>query len=132
MCLCRGEGRSAGAGYFGHALSQWYVNTKEGVSAVVALLRVCPLRSKKLRDFEIWASAFEAYIGYVAAMPRQWGARGIRIKPASKKRRVLIDTPLRQPKRIPEELFMLIEVYASQLRQVRRYAVPVQLSGTTT
>lgn len=106
------EGRAAGGLYRGHALTQLHVNTRSGVARIIEVFRAAPLRSKKARDFAIWAAAFEAFTGYIHSV------KGFRGKPR------------KQFKRIPEELFTMMEVYRQQIREVRRYQP--QLAGTTT
>lgn len=81
-----------------------YVNDKEGLEKVIAIFDQHPLRSKKARDYKIWKEAFQYY----------WSTVPLKYK-------AMVGVP-RQHKRVPDEVFEKMLVYAEQLKIGRVYS----------
>jgi hypothetical protein len=71
---CLGSSRSGGNR---KPLVVWRVQRKEDCQAVVELLRLCPLRSKKARDFEIWAEAVAVMAAMQPVHTTYWERRAL-------------------------------------------------------
>jgi len=80
------------------------INDQEGLAKVVEFFRANPLRSKKARDFEVWAEAFDVFSKSVREKMEQSNGQRFR--------------------RIPEPLFAQMEQYAEKLRRVRLFKKP--------
>ncbi len=57
-----GKGRTSTDGYKCNPVSHLVINNKAGVGLLVELFRKYPLRSKKKREFELWAEASEIWL----------------------------------------------------------------------
>lgn len=94
------------------------VYARTDISAVIEFFRRFTLRSKKARDFDVWARAFERLQKVTANTPLTAVSTG-KVTRAAKTRRPAAGTPRRRFKTIPDALFEEMDGYARQLRTLR-------------
>lgn len=128
MCRVSGHGYLiAGNKYRGNGLIQFFVNRRPEVREIITFFRQYPLRSKKRRDFEIWAEAFEAYDDALAAGPlyartRSGNERWPSMRGNGRRHTTpLVGTKRKQFRVIPDGLFSEMQGYAERLRNGRKY-----------
>lgn len=100
----------------GKPLAQLVARNKAEIAKVIAFFRQYQLRSKKRRDFDLWAKAFDVFVQHTTTAPRKWQARTNtpQIRPPQ-------GAPLKRYKRIPAELYAEIQKYEKAIKAVRQY-----------
>lgn len=122
LCRTRG-GRSAGVGYEGRGrgMVTWFVNRAADLPFVVAFYRKYSLRSKKRRDFDVWAEALEWYQRQKIASPLRSPSTGQRSRRSLVARRPLAGESRKQFHRVPDHVFSEMEHRVIQIRAARAY-----------
>lgn len=95
--------------YRGNPLWGFVVNDRFQLLKVVEFFRRYPLRSKKKKDFEVWADALELYMLRTAQTPLvpQWGKHVRRDR--------------QRWRGIPEEIITAMEAAETRIKDGRRY-----------
>jgi hypothetical protein len=111
-----------GQPYRGNPMHTYFVRKRAEIPRLIDVFRTHPLRSKKRRDFELWADAFERYVSALAAAPRSPRAvqRGLRFR-NGKVHRPMAGTPRKQLRATPDDLFSELATYARHIREQRRF-----------
>lgn len=105
-------------------LAALIVYRRTDLPTVIDFFRRFPLRSKKARDFQVWAEAFERMAAVTHDTPRSADSsrRGDVLRPSKTgKRRPTTDRPRQRFKTIPDTLFHEMHAYAERLRALREY-----------
>jgi hypothetical protein len=88
------------------------VYAREDIPRIIDFFTRYPLRSKKARDFVIWATAFGQLEEFIRETPLTNWSHGRKIVLSGKRRRF---------KTIPDELWAVMDKAANELRETRQY-----------
>lgn len=88
---------------------------------VIATFQRFPLRSKKLRDFELWSKAWHLYHDHMSHTQRRIFQHGILSVPSFKKRRPLRSEPIRRFYSIPDRVWLELDQIADAIKAGRKY-----------
>lgn len=109
-------------------LTQYLVDRMDEVAQLVAFFRRFPLRSKKRRDFEIWAAAFERWESVRGQTLRRRGRQNVRTNRKPWMDRPTAGEPVTRFRRVPDDLWEEMQAAKREIETVRRY----EGAGTTT
>lgn len=104
-----------------HGMVSWGVTCFKDLELLITFFRRFRLRSKKSRDFEIRASAFEWYRDQRLSLPRESGRTGgrYRYRAALVKHQPLLSSSRQRFKKVPEHVFAEMEKRSLLLKAVR-------------
>lgn len=106
----------------GHPQYVFRVGSKDQIARVVDVFRRFPLRSKKRRDFELWAKAYDLYSSTIVNTPRTCFSKGVLQRPSSKERRPPIGTPRKRLYSLPDDVYAQLVAYEDEIRETRKFA----------
>jgi LAGLIDADG endonuclease len=110
-----------GKPYRGHPLKAFVVHSRADIASVISFFRRFPLRSKKAKDFDVWAKAFERFNSAIAETPLEWVSLNVSSRISKVERRPLKGTPRRRFRMIPDTLYEELSRYACEIRNARQF-----------
>lgn len=99
----------------------WSIENREDIPALIAFFRKFPLRSKKAKDFQIWAAAFELFQSCVQNTELSWCRKDQIARASRVGRRPLKGTQRQRFRTIPDDIFDKMVKLETDLKEGRRF-----------
>lgn len=103
-------------------LAALVVQARNDLARIVGVFRTYPLRSKKARDFDLWAAAHGRFEDVLKSTPLSAVRQGALSRASASGRRPLHGTTRQRFRTIPDDLFAEMTRYADAITKVREYA----------
>lgn len=94
----------------GNPIAQFTVNDKSHLLEVVQVFRQFPLRSKKRRDFDVWAEALCRFVEATKATPPVW-----------QRRKSDVGRVRTRFKKLPDDLYAEMQEFDRRIKEIREF-----------
>lgn len=100
------------------------VYRRSDIARVIEVFRAYPLRSKKQRDFALWAAAFDRYSAALSSSPLLGLSSNSIVRPSLRRRRPLAGKQRERFRAIPDTLWNEMRSFQERIESIRQFKVP--------